>query len=144
MSDDFDDSPLRFHILTAVGGQLHHDFMPVHRSLFFACRNINILQVSLIIRTHKPEIFAFFIESHNMHHTVREYPHDLSFPAPSRWCRRDNILYLVSLKCSRYILLRNEYIFRAVFRRYEPESSRICLEDSFQAHSLTLAVFPSF
>ena len=50
----------------------------------------------------------------------------------------------VSLKCSGYILLRNEYIFRSVFRRYEPESSRIGLKDSFQAHSLTLAVFPSF
>ena len=90
-------------MLSPIGSQLRQNFMAVHGPHLFARRDINIFEISLIIRSYKSEIFTFFIQSHNPRHSMGDNPYDfafLSLPAPGFY---NDIFNLIALKRAVYI-----------------------------------------
>src|SRR5699024_3953055 len=138
--DDLHDLSLRLHMFAAVGCKAHHDLMTGHGAHLFPLRDINVFQVSLVIRTHESEAFALFVQTDYVYQAVRENSYNLSFLPLSRLIRDDNIFDLISLKSACHVLFRNKHILAAVYRSYETESPCIRLKRTLQAHSLSLAV----
>ena len=100
MSDDLRDFPLRLHMLPAIGSQLHCHLMPGHRSHFLSGRDIDVVQIPLVIRADKTIIPAALIQSHYARDTVRDDAHDLTFPAPAVRRRSDDKLHFIPLEGS--------------------------------------------
>ena len=81
--DDLHDLSLRLHMFAAVGCKAHHDLMTGHGAHLFPLRDINVFQVSLVIRTHESEASALFVETDYVYHAMGENSDNLSFLPPS-------------------------------------------------------------
>ena len=141
MPDDLQNFSLRLHPLAAVGSQLHHDLVSAHGVLFFSRRNIDIPDITLIVRPDKPEASALLVKPDDLCHRVGEDPDDLPLPAASPRSSCNDIFHLVAVKRAIYIIFRDENIFFAVLRGDEPEASGIRLKDTLLPLCTAYAVF---
>ena len=72
--------------------------MPGHSSHFFSGRDIDIMQIPLVIRADKTIIPAALIQSYHMRDIMRDDAHDPAFPAPAGRRRSDDKLHLIPLE----------------------------------------------
>ena len=144
MADDLRHLALRLHVRLAVGGQLHHHFMPGHGALFLPRRDIDIIHIPLVVRPDEPEAFAPLIETDDPHDIVGEDPDDLPLFSPARRRPCDNVFHLIPVKRAAEIFLGNIYIPTLILRADKTEAPGIGLENAFQPDRLSPAVFSSF
>ena len=144
MADDLRHLALRLHVRLAIGGQLHHHFMPGHGALFFPRRDIDIIHIPLVIRPDEPEPLAPLIEADDPHDIVREDPDDLPLFSPARRRPCDNVFHLIPVERTAEIFLGNIYIPALILRADKAEAPCIGLENAFQPDCLSPAVLPSF
>ena len=140
MTQDLNDLSFRFHMLSAIGCQFYNHLMSGHCMEFFSCRDINIFQESLIIRTHKSKTFALLIQSDHFRHLMGNNSDDLSFLPSAIWTTCNNALHFISLECTIYIFRRNKDIFFLSFYHNKSKSPDVRLEYSHDPFRLTFAV----
>ena len=140
MTQDLNDLSFRFHMLSAIGCQFHNYLMSGHCMEFFSCRDINIFQESLIIRTHKSKTFALLIQSNHFSHLMGNNSDNLSLLPSAAWTTCNNTLHFISLECTIYIFRRNKDIFFLSFYHNKSKSTDVRLECSHDSFRLTLAV----
>ena len=118
--------------------------MTVHGTHLFSGRNINILQISLIIRTYKSKTFTLLIQSDNLLHLMRHDSYDFSFFPLTARRTCNNTFHFISLECTVHILSRNKDILIFTLYHNKSKSTDICLEGSCDTLCLTFTIFSSF
>jgi len=144
MTDDLNNLSFRLSMFLSIRCQFYHNLMTVHGTHLFSGRNINILQISLIIRTYKSKTFTLLIQSDNLLHLMRHDSYDFSFFPLTARRTCNNTFHFISLECTVHILSRNKDILIFTLYHNKSKSTDICLEGSCDTLCLTFTIFSSF
>ena len=148
VADHLRHEPFRILLFSAVGGQLYNHLMSGHGSFFLTCRNIDILQDPLVVRSDKSIVPALFIQAHDTDRPVRQNADDLPFCPLSVLIRSvlmpgDDKLHLIPLKGPASVFLRDKNILFFPFPADKSKSPCICLKGSCQAPRLPFGILSS-
>ena len=91
-------------MLSAVGGQFCHYFMSRNRPHRLALRDIDICQVSLVIRAYKAKVFTLLVKPYYARHAMgQDFYHPSLFSFSLRRTQ-DDIFYFIPLESSVHVI----------------------------------------